>query len=72
MSPVFSRPKPTLELVTHRRGVPLRARLILGMVVLAAILTAPLVVTRYSLKNLIREIEQLQSQDFRAQATEQQ
>ena len=66
MSPVFSRPKPTLELVTHRRGVPLRARLILGMVVLAAILTAPLVVTRYSLKNLIREIEQLQSQDFRA------
>ncbi|MBC7844081.1 MAG: HAMP domain-containing histidine kinase [Gemmatimonadaceae bacterium] len=52
--------------MTHRRGVPLRARLILGMVVLAAILTAPLILTRYSLKQLISEIEQLQSQDFRA------
>jgi signal transduction histidine kinase len=66
VTPVFTRPKPTLALVTHRRGVPLRARLILGMVVLATILTAPLVVTRYSLKSLFNEIEQLQSQDFRA------
>ena len=66
MTPVFARPKPSLELVTHRRGVPLRVRLIAGMVVLAAILTAPLVVTRYALNRLLTDIEQLQSQDFRA------
>lgn len=36
------------------------------MLVLAAILIAPLVVTRFSLKSLFTDIEQLQSQDFRA------
>ena len=66
MTPVFSRPKPSLDLLTHRRGVPLRVRLIAGMLMLAAILTAPLVLTRFSLKNLLRDIELLQSQDFRA------
>ena len=66
MTPVFARPKPSLELVTHRRGVPLRVRLIAGMLVLAAILTAPLVLARYSIKRLLFDIEQLQSQDFRA------
>ena len=66
MTPVFVRPKPSLDLLTHRRGVPLRVRLIAGMLVLAAILTAPLVLTRYSLKNLLTDIEQLQSKEFRA------
>ncbi len=46
--------------------MPLRIRLVLGMLVLAGILTAPLLVTRFSLKKLLAEIEQLQSQDFRA------
>lgn len=36
------------------------------MLVLAAILVAPLIVTRFSLKRLFSDIEQLQSQDFRA------
>lgn len=66
MTPVFTRPKPSLELVTHRRGVPLRVRLIAGMLVLAAILTAPLLLARYSLKRLLVDIEELQSQNFRA------
>lgn len=52
--------------MTHRRGVPLRVRLVLGMLMLGAILVAPLVFTRYALKNLFADIEQLQSQDFRA------
>lgn len=66
MTPVFARSKPSLELVSHRRGVPLRVRLVLGMLMLAAILTAPLMVTRYSLKRLFSEIETLQRKDFRA------
>lgn len=36
------------------------------MLMLGVILVAPLVVTRYALKNLLTDIEQLQSQDFRA------
>jgi signal transduction histidine kinase len=66
VSPVFTRPKPSQLLVTRRGGIPLRVRLVLGMLVLAGILTAPLVVARFSLKRLLSEIEQLQSQDFRA------
>lgn len=66
MTPVFANPKPSLPLLTHRRGVPLRVRLVVGMLVLAGILVAPLIVTRYSLKQLLGDIEQLQSQDFRA------
>ncbi len=41
-------------------------RLVAGMLMLAAILVAPLVVTRFSLKRLYSDIEQLQSQDFKA------
>ncbi|HYW49646.1 MAG TPA: HAMP domain-containing sensor histidine kinase [Gemmatimonadaceae bacterium] len=52
--------------MTHRRGVPLRVRLVVGMLMLAAILVAPLVVTRFALERLFQDIEQLQSQDFRA------
>lgn len=66
MTPVFANPKPSQPLVTHRRGVPLRVRLVVGMLVLAGILIAPLIVTRFSLNRLFTEIEQLQSQDFRA------
>jgi signal transduction histidine kinase len=36
------------------------------MLMVAAILIAPLIVTRYSLKRLLGDMEQLQSQDFRA------
>jgi signal transduction histidine kinase len=36
------------------------------MLILASILVAPLIVTRYSMKRLFGDIEQLQSQDFRA------
>lgn len=66
MTPVFTREKPPLELVTHRRGVPLRVRLVAGMLVLAAILVTPLVITRASMKHLLGQIEQLQNQEFRA------
>jgi signal transduction histidine kinase len=66
VTPVFADPKPSLPLVTHRRGVPLRVRLVLGMLMLAAILVAPLVVTRFSLKQLNTTIELLQSENFRA------
>ncbi len=66
MTPVFTREKPPLELVAHRRGVPLRVRLVMGMLVLAAILVAPVVVTRISLRQLFEDIKQLQSQDFQA------
>ena len=66
MTPVYTRPKPSLELVAHRRGVPLRVRLIAGMLVLAAILTTPLLLTRYQLKRLLGDIEQLERQDFSA------
>jgi signal transduction histidine kinase len=66
VTPVFTREKPPLELVTHRRGVPLRVRLVVGMLVLGAILVAPLIVTRIGLRRLINEIEQLQSQNFGA------
>ena len=41
-------------------------RLVAGLLIVAAILVAPLVVTRLSLKRLFTDIEQLQSQDFRA------
>ncbi len=66
MTPVFANPDPSARPVPHRRGVPLRVRLVVGMLVLAAILVAPLIVTRFSLKRLFNDIEQLQSQDFRA------
>ncbi len=66
MTPVFTKPKPSAPRLAHRPGVPLRVRLVVGMLVLAAILIAPLVVTRYSLKVLLADIEQLQSEDFRA------
>ena len=46
--------------------MPLRVRLVLGMLILASILVAPLVLTRLSLSRLFAEIEQLQTQDFRA------
>jgi signal transduction histidine kinase len=46
--------------------VPLRVRLVVGMLMLASILVAPLLLTRVSLSRLFAEIEQLQSQDFRA------
>ncbi|MCC7053075.1 MAG: HAMP domain-containing histidine kinase [Gemmatimonadaceae bacterium] len=66
MTPVFREPKPALHLVSHRRGVSLRVRLVAGLLMVAAILVAPLVVTRFSLKRLFTDMEQLQSQDFRA------
>jgi signal transduction histidine kinase len=66
VTPVFTNPIPALTLVTYRRGVPLRARLVAGMLMLAAILVAPLMVTRYSLRRLNTDIELLQSQNFRA------
>ena len=66
MTPVFTTPKPTQPLVAHRRGVPLRVRLVVGMLMLAAILVAPLIVTRFSLKRLFTDIELLQSENFRA------
>ncbi len=66
MTPVFTNPIPSLTLVTYRRGVPLRARLVAGMLMRAAILVAPLVVKRFSLKTLNRDIELLQSENFRA------
>jgi signal transduction histidine kinase len=46
--------------------VPLRIRLVVGMLMLASILVAPLLLTRQSLSRLFGEIEQLQGQDFRA------
>ncbi len=66
MSPVFSQPKPAAERVASRRGVPLRARLVAGLLILAAILIAPLVVTRISLRQLFNDLELLQDQNFRA------
>lgn len=66
MTPVFRQPKPALHLVSHRRGVSLRVRLVAGLLMVAAILVAPLVVTRFSLKRLLTDIQQLQSQDFRS------
>ncbi len=66
MTPVFASPQPEAPTLKHRRGVPLRVRLVLGMLILASILIAPLIVTRVSLRSLFDEIEQLQSQDFRA------
>jgi signal transduction histidine kinase len=66
VSPVFTNPIPALSAVTYRRGVPLRVRLVAGMLMLAAILVAPLVVTRFSLKRVNTDIELLQSQNFRA------
>ena len=66
MIPVDARPAPLQSIVTQRSGVPLRVRLVIGLLLLAAILVAPLLVTRYSLKRLYAEIEQLQSQNFRA------
>ena len=66
MTPVFASPRPEATPVAHRSGVPLRVRLVLGMLVLAAILIAPLVVTRYSLERLFQDIQQLESEDFRA------
>ena len=41
-------------------------RLVVGILILAAILMAPLMVTRYSLKQLLAQIEQLESQEFGA------
>ncbi len=46
--------------------MPLRIRLVVGMLILASILVAPLLLTRQSLSRLFGEIEQLQGQDFRA------
>ena len=46
--------------------MPLRVRLVVGLLLLAAILVAPLLLTRNSLDRLFVEIEQLQTQDFRA------
>lgn len=44
----------------------LRIRLVAGMLILASILVAPLLLTRHALSRLFNEIEQLQGQDFRA------
>lgn len=66
MTPVDARPAPLQSVVAPRAGVPLRVRLVVGLVLLAAILVAPLLVTRASLGRLFEEIEQLQSQNFGA------
>jgi len=66
VTPVDARPAGPQSVVAHRAGVPLRVRLVVGLLLLAAILVTPLLVTRYSLGRLFAEIEQLQSQNFRA------
>ena len=66
MSPVFTPPTPAAPRVATRRGVPLRVRLVLGLLMLAAILIAPLMVTRGSLTELFTDLQQLQSQNFGA------
>ena len=66
MTSVDDRPAPPQSVVAQRAGVPLRVRLVVGLLLLAAILVTPLLVTRYSLGRLFAEIEQLQSRNFRA------
>jgi signal transduction histidine kinase len=66
MSPVYATPIGRPKLNRPVRGVPLRWRLIMGILVLAGILTAPLLVARFALKKLSADIEQLQARDFRA------
>jgi signal transduction histidine kinase len=66
MSPVYATPIGRPRIARNVRGVPLRWRLILGVVTLAAILTAPLAVARFALRQLSADIEQLQARDLRA------
>jgi len=66
VSPVYDPLSPAPQRPAQRRGVPLRVRLVIGMLMVAAILVAPLALTRLALQRLTAEIEQLQSQDFRA------
>jgi len=66
VTPVFTTAPPAAPDRRQRRGVPLRVRLVVGMLMLASILVAPLLLTRHSLSRLFGEIEQLQNQDFRA------